>query len=59
MLDADMLGRCVAEDILTAAEVRHGHTIAMIAFEEYDWMKQNIDPWLASSPLKAPPLEGD
>jgi hypothetical protein len=33
MLDADMLGRGVAEDILTAAEVRHGHTIAMIAFE--------------------------
>jgi len=30
ILDADML---VAEDILTAAEVRHGHTIAMIAFE--------------------------
>ena len=33
MLDADMLGRGVAEDILTAAEVRHGHTMAMIAFE--------------------------
>ena len=39
MLDADMLGRGVAEDILTAAEVRHGHTIVMIAFEEYDWMR--------------------
>jgi hypothetical protein len=43
MVDADMLGRGVAEDILTAAEVRRGHTIAMIAFEEYDWVR-NIDP---------------
>jgi hypothetical protein len=42
MLDADMLGRGVAEEILTAAEVKHGHTIAMIAFEEYDWVTRNI-----------------
>jgi len=42
MLDADMLGRGVAEDILTAAEAKYGHTIAMIAFEEYDWVTRNI-----------------
>jgi hypothetical protein len=42
MVDADMLGLGVVEDILTAAEVKHGHTIAMIAFEEYDWVTRNI-----------------
>ena len=44
MVDADMLGRSVVEDILTAAEVKHGHTIAMIAFEEYDWVTRNSAP---------------
>ena len=29
---------------LTAAEVKHDHTIAMIAFEEYDWVTRNIAP---------------
>jgi hypothetical protein len=29
--------RGVVEDLLTAAEAEHGHTIAMTAFDEYQW----------------------
>jgi hypothetical protein len=32
----------MAEDILTAAEAEHGYTIAMTAFEEYQWMAADM-----------------
>jgi hypothetical protein len=44
MLHADALGCSpMVEDILTAAEAEHGHTIAMWAYDEYRWMADGMD----------------
>jgi hypothetical protein len=43
MLHADLSGCLgVVEDILTKASAEHGHTAAMIAFDEYDLWRRDI-----------------
>jgi hypothetical protein len=38
------VARCAAAIILTAAEAEHGHTVAMTAYDEYDWQRRrNLD----------------